>query len=137
MLRRDYFVKQVEEFGKVLAQIMGLKRNGRFPDMLAEINHAALKYTNLEILHTEKLEDTSLIEDLTDKQKLNDEQMKLLADLLFEKAEYYMNANGDGEEATNCYRKAHLIYLFLKDHATLNYSLDMHYKLELLKKMEL
>lgn len=137
MLRRDYFIKQVEEFGKVLAQIMGMKRNGRFPDMQEEIQKATLKYTNLEILDIEKLENTGFTEDLTENRKLNDDQMKMLADLLFEKAEYYIRTSGDSKDASNCYRKAYLIYQFLRDHATLNYSLDMHYKLELLNKMEL
>lgn len=137
MLRRDYLVKQAEEFGKVLAVIMGLKRDGLFADMLEEIYKASQKYTALEILYIEKLENAVLIKDLTEDKKLNDEQMKLLADLLFEKAEYYMYTEGAGEASDNAYRKAYIIYLFLKEHATINYSLDMHYKLELLAKMGL
>jgi hypothetical protein len=137
MLRRDYLVKQAEEFGKVLAVILGLKRDGLFPDMLEEIYKASQKYTSLEILYIEKVENAGLIKDLTEDKKLNDEQMKLLGDLLFEKAEYYMHTEGAGVASDNCYRKAYIIYLFVKDHATLNYSLDMHYKLELLAKMGL
>lgn len=137
MLRRDYLVKQAEEFGKVLAVIMGLKRDGLFADMLEEIYKASQKYTALEILYIEKLENAVLIKDLTEDKKLNDEQMKLLADLLFEKAEHYMYTEGAGEASDNAYRKAYIIYLFLKEHATINYSLDMHYKLELLAKMGL
>lgn len=137
MLRRDYLVKQAEEFGKVLAVIMGLKRDGLFPDMLEEIYKASQKYTALEILYIEKQENADLIKDLTEDKKLNDEQLKLLADLLFEKAEYYMHAEGAGEASDNAYRKAYILYVFLKKHATTNYSLDMHYKLELLAKMGL
>ncbi len=137
MLRRDYLVKQAEEFGKVLAVILGMKRDGLFPDMLEEIYKASQKYTAVEILYIEEQENTELIKELTEEKKLNDEQMKLLADLLFEKAEYYMHTDGPGEASGNAYRKAYIIYLFLKEHATTNYSLDMHYKLELLAKMEL
>lgn len=137
MLRRDYLVKQAEEFGKVLAVLLGLKRDGLFPDMLDEIYKASQKYTSLEILYIEKQENASLIKDLTEDKKLNDEQMKLLGDLLFEKAEYYIHTEGAGVASDNGYRKAYIIYLFLKDHATINYSLDMHYKLELLAKMGL
>ncbi len=137
MLRRDYLVKQAEEFGKVLAVILGLKRDGLFPDMLEEIYKASQKYTALEILYIEKQENAALIKDLTEDKKLNDEQMKLLGDLLFEKAEYYVHTEGHGEASDNAYRKAYIIYLFLKEHATINYSLDMHYKLELLAKMGL
>lgn len=130
-------MKQAEEFGKVLAVIMGLKRDGLFPDMLEEIYKASQKYTALEILYIEKQENADLIKDLTEDKKLNDEQLKLLADLLFEKAEYYMHAEGAGEASDNAYRKAYILYVFLKEHATTNYSLDMHYKLELLAKMGL
>lgn len=137
MLRRDYFVKQVEEFGKVLAAIMSLKRNGRFPEMLEEIYKASQTYTAQEILYIEQQENDALIKDLTEDKKLNDEQMKFLADLLFEKAEYYIHTEGAGVASDNAYRKAFIIYLFLKEHATINYSLDMHYKLELLAKMGL
>jgi len=130
-------VKQVEEFGKVLAMIMSLRRNGRFPDMLEEIHKATQTYTALEIKQVEQQENDTLIRDLTEDKKLNDEQMKFLADLLFEKAEYYAHTEGAGEASDNAYRKAYIIYLFLKEHATINYSLDMHYKLELLAKMGL
>ena len=37
MLKRDYLVKQFEEFGKVMAVILGLKRDGYFPELLNEI----------------------------------------------------------------------------------------------------
>ena len=58
----------------------------------------------------------------------------MLADLMYEKAEYYLNQSQENQ-ATNCYKKAYSIYLFLKENATLTYSLDMHYKIEVLSKM--
>lgn len=135
MLRRDYFIKQVEEFGKVLAQIIHLKRNGLFPDMQTEIDKAMNTYTSLEVKAVEAMADGSFVEDLTGKHQLTDEQLKFMGDLLFEKAEYYANISADDAGSANCYRKACLLYRFLKEHATLNYSLDMHYKLELLGRM--
>lgn len=69
--------------------------------------------------------------------KLNDEQLKMLADLLFEKADYFVAINSIETQSNNCYKKSYLIYSFLKDNATLTYSLDMHYKLEILSKMDL
>jgi hypothetical protein len=137
MLKRDYLVKQFEEFGKVMAVLIGLKRDGNFPDLLDEINKAAQKYTNTEIVYVESLENELLLHELTEGKKLNDEQLKMLADLLFEKAEYYLKTAASDTEVDNCYKKAFLIYLFLQEHATLNYSLDMHYKIEMLSKMGL
>lgn len=137
MLKRDYLVKQFEEFGKVMALLLGLKKDGLFPELSDAIEESLKKYTALEIKYVESIAHESLLDTLTQEKKLNDEQLKMLADLVYEKGEYYASINSTEEVSTNCYKKANLIYLFLKENATLNYSLDMHYKLEILKKMEL
>jgi hypothetical protein len=140
MHKRDYLVKQFEEFGKVMAVLLGLKREGNYSELIELINESVKKYTSTEIDFIETLMDEKLIETLTTEKKLNDEQLKMLADLLFEKGEFYTNTKQNRAldiNAINCYKKAYLIYLFLKEHATLTYSLDMHYKLELLEKMGL
>ncbi len=136
MHKRDYLVKQFEEFGKVMAVLLGLKRDRNFPDILCTIEEAAKKYTATEINFVETIKNENLIDVLVSQNKLNDEQLKMLADLLYEKAEYYSNQSFE-LEATNCYKKAYSIYLFLKEHATLTYSLDMHYKIEVLSNMGL
>ena len=137
MLKRDYLVKQFEEFGKVMAVLLGLKKDGLYPELTDAIDDALRKYTALEIIYVESISNENLIETLTQDKKLNDEQLKMLADLMFEKGEYYTSVNSPEEVYNNCYKKANIIYLFLKEHATLNYSLDMHYKIEVLKKMGL
>ena len=137
MHKRDYLVKQFEEFGKVMAVLLGLKRDGKYPELSSLIDDSTIKYTCIEIDFVESLKDNELIFILTQEKKLSDEQLKMLADLLFEKGEYYASYNSTQEVQTNCYQKAYLIYLFLKENATLNYSLDMHYKLEILTKMGL
>jgi len=135
MHKRDYLVKQFEEFGKVIAILLGLKRDGKLTELSELIQESLKKYTALELEFVESIQD-ELISTLTDEKKLNDEQLKMLADLLYEKAEYYAMSTND-PASLNCYKKAYTIYLFLKEHATLTYSLDMHYKLEILQKMKL
>jgi len=137
MHKRDYLVKQIEEFGKVIAILLGLKRDGKFPELTSLIDDSAIKYTSTEIDFVESLMNDELISILTQEKKLNDEQLKMLADLLFEKAGYYSIATSNELQADNCYKKSYLIYSFLKENATLNYSLDLHYKLEILEKMNL
>lgn len=140
MHKRDYLVKQFEEFGKVMAILLGLKRDEKYSELSELINESVKKYTPVEIKYAESIIDQQLITTLTTEKKLNDEQLKMLADLLFEKAEYYSNTQQNSDlnlNAINCYKKSHLIYLFLREHATLTYSLDMHYKLEILGKMKL
>jgi hypothetical protein len=137
MLKRDYLIKQFEEFGKVLGVILGLKKEGNLSQLNNMIREAAQKYAATEIDYVETIPDELLLSTLVDEKRLTDEQLKMLGDLLFEKAEYYLVSNAPQEQSLNCYKKTLLIYSFLRDHATLNFSLDMHYKLELLARMEL
>lgn len=140
MLRRDYIVRQFEEFGKVLAMLLGLKKDGNFPELLKQIEESAKKFTSTEINFAETLDDNKLLDVLIVTKELNDEQLKMLADLLYEKAEYHLKAQRNQTfetDAANCYKKAYIIYQFLKERATLPYSLDMHYKIEVLYRMKL
>jgi hypothetical protein len=140
MHKRDYLVKQFEEFGKVMAILLGLKRDENYPKLFELINESIKKYTSSEVDYVESLINEQFIDILTIEKKLNDEQLKMLADLLFEKANYYFNSQQNSElklKGINCYKKSYVIYLFLKEQTTLTYSLDMHYKLELLSKIKL
>ena len=140
MHKRDYLVKQFEEFGKVMAILLGLKRDKNYPKLFELINESIKKYTSSEVNYVESIINEQFIDILTIEKKLNDEQLKMLADLLFEKANYYFNSQQNSElklKGINCYKKSYVIYLFLKEQTTLTYSLDMHYKLELLSKMKL
>lgn len=136
MHKRDYLVKQFEEFAKVLGVLLGLKRGEDFHGINELINSTALKYTQTEILYAEGLANEIFMNTLIHEKKLTDEQLKMLGDLLYEKGDYYLKINMDKEqEASNCFHKANIIYQFILQHATLNYSLDTHYKLEVLSKM--
>ncbi len=140
MHKRDYLVRQFEEFGKVLAMLLGLKKDGNFPEFLKQIEESAKKFTSTEINFAEILDDNQLLDTLIVTKHLNDEQLKMMADLLYEKAEYHLKAQRNQTfetDAMNCYKKAYIIYLFIKERATLPYSLDMHYKIEILRKMNL
>lgn len=134
MHKRDYLVKKFEEFAKVMAVLLGLKKDGKYNELEELIKTSVTKYTSTEINYVELIEDSVLINTLVEAKKLNDEQLKILADLLFEKADYYSHHH-QSLDANNCYKKAKNIYIFLKNNATLSYSLDMHYKLEILNKM--
>lgn len=134
MLKRDYLVKQFEEFGKVMAVLLGLKRDGKFSELEELIRNTALKYTATEIAYAESLPDEQLLDILTNEKKLSDEQLRMLGDLLYEQGCSHAQC-GREMEAGNAFRKTMLIYTFLQNNATMPYSLDMHYKLNVLKSM--
>ena len=77
MHKRDYLVKQFEEFGKVMAILLGLKKDGQFPELSDSIEEALKKYTSLEIKYVESISNESLVETLTQEKNLNDEQLNL------------------------------------------------------------
>lgn len=127
-------MKQFEEFGRVMAVLLGLKRDGRHTEFEELIRNTTLKYTGAEIDYIASVENDQLIEILTGQRKLNDEQLKMAGDLLYEQAEAHLHA-GRSAEARTCYQKSLLIYEFLQSHSTLPYSLDVHYKVKLLREM--
>ena len=81
------------------------------------------------------MEEENLIIFLTQEKKLTDEQLKMLADLLYEKGINDLNAflNQD-VTAQSYFMKAQELYNFVNKNATLPYSLDTHYKLDTIKE---
>ena len=135
MFRRDYLVRQFEEFGKFIAVVFELKKDSKWPELEELINTSAFKYTNIEISEAEKLENADLIETLTQKYALKEANLKMLADLLYEKGIGFSKQFKD-EEANNDFEKAFIIYEFIQENSLeTDFSLDMHFKLTSLKQL--
>jgi hypothetical protein len=135
MHKRDLLMRQFEEFGKFLATILGYKQQENFIEVSKLINDGALKYIGISIGDIEDLDEENLIIFLTQEKKLTDEQLKMLADLLYEKGINDLNAFLNQDVTSQSYfKKAQLLYDFVNKNATLPYSLDTHYKLEAIKE---
>ncbi|MCD6017885.1 MAG: hypothetical protein K0S53_1006 [Bacteroidetes bacterium] len=85
MHKRDYLVKQFEEFGRVMGVILGLRKENKFSELSELLSESVKKYTPTEIDYVESMKDENLIDILTQEKKLTDEQLKMLGGLLFEK----------------------------------------------------
>lgn len=134
MHKRDLILRQFEEFGKFLATILGYKQKENYVEVSNLINEGALKYVGISIEDIENLDEENLIFFLTQEKKLTDEQLKMLADLLYEKGINDLNAFLNQDVTSQSYfKKAQLLYDFVNKNATLPYSLDTHYKLEAIK----
>jgi hypothetical protein len=134
MHKRDLLLRQFEEFGKFLATILGYKQQQDFIEVSKLISEGALKYIGVSIKGVEELEPEKLISSLTQEKKLTDEQLKMLADLLYENG--VNNLNGDLNSDSNTlinFTKAQMLYNFVNLNGTLPYSLDTHYKLDVIK----
>lgn len=135
MLRKDYIVRQFEEFGKVMAVIFGLKRQQDWDKFEKELAVASEKFTSLEIDFVERLSVDDLAREVTVKELLP-EQYKMLADLLYEKMNYYIQ-HGKSAEHFELLSKCLMLYQMFSQSLTQNeFNLDVHYKLEILKKIK-
>jgi hypothetical protein len=92
MHKKDFLQRQFEEFGKVLAMILRLKRDQDWDKYEAEIAAATKKYTGREILEIENLSEDEFQSQITS-DKLSHDQKKIIAALLFEKLNFYLAAS--------------------------------------------
>lgn len=135
MLRKDLLVRQLEEFGKVLALILGYKKQNEFEKFENELEQAAKKFTPYELKTIESLSINEFSSQVINNQHLLPDQVKILADLLFEKMKYYMES-GKHENVENLREKCIALYNRFSGDLTHNeFNLDVHYKLEFLAGM--
>lgn len=134
MLKKDFILRQLEEFGKVMAVILGFKKLQNWEEFEKEIHNASLKFTSLEINKVESLNDEAFEKEIFNNPTLTLDQLKILADLLFEKLSFYALQNE--EEKYNALKiKCLNLYQFIKNNHTENeFDMNVHYKLEILKK---
>jgi len=126
MLRKDYIMRQFEEFGKFLAIVFGLKHGEKWEELEKKVNEFSQKFTSMEIGAVEGFENDTLLYTLTGKHQLKEAQLKMLADLLYEKGIAYEKQLKE-TESVNALRKALLIYVYVRDNSLeSDFSLDMH-----------
>lgn len=136
MLRKDYIMRQFEEFGKVLAQILGFKKNQDWEKFQKEIADAAMKFTTLEIDAIEALNETEFDHSVLLNEALGQQQKTILAGLLFEKMNYYQII-GDNDRTIKLKMHCLRLYRHIRENFTDNeFNLDVHYKIGFLEKME-
>ncbi len=135
MFKKDYIMRQYEEFGKFLAIVLGFKANQQFTELEELLNTSAFKYTNIEIEIAEKLPNKDLIQLLTENYELKEANLKMLGDLLYEKGIGYSQQLKENE-AKNAFQKALIIFEHIKENSLeSDFSLDMHFKMNSLKQM--
>ncbi len=134
MIRKDYLVRQFEEFGKVMAMILRLKKDKAWDQMDEEISLAVTRFTELELRDLVSLDLPSFTQFIVDSQHLSDKQLRMLADLLYEKLQKEL-AVSEQDQSTQI-KKLLFLYERLKSLATTNqFDLDVHYKVAALHKL--
>jgi hypothetical protein len=134
MLKKDYILRLYDEFGKVMAVILSLKKDGDWERFEKEIRNALFRFTSLEINDVQELNAENFSKTVLNG-NISSERQKILADLLFEKLNYYV-AIDDRGNYLNLKNKCSMLYSHLLENATQNeFDLDVHYKLEFLKRV--
>jgi len=134
MLRKDLLVRQLEEFGKVMAVILGLKKQHDWDKFEKEIQDASVKFTNIDIKSVELLTETDFEKEILNHPTLLLDQKKILADLLFEKLNFFAQ-NNEEEKYQNLKRNCLGLYQHIQNNHTENeFDMNVYYKLEILKK---
>jgi hypothetical protein len=118
-----------------MAIIFGLKNDKDWLNYQNEINKAALKFTSLEVDYVETINYNEFEKEILNHKTLTIEQLYMLADLLFEKLNYYLYTQ-DFEKSESLKLKCKNIYRFVQNNLTQNeFNLDIYYKLSFLEKL--
>lgn len=133
MHKKDYLQRQFEEFGKVLANLLSLKKDRNWEEFEKEINEAVRKFTTLELNHLENLNPTDFEKEMLSA-SLAFDQKKALASLLFEQMNAYLEKK-ENVKYEQLKKKCESLYRILAEDLTQNeFDLEIHYRAELLKK---
>jgi len=108
MYRRDYFLKLVQQFTKILEKLIGLKERGEIPQALDLIREAYIDLFNVNREYLMGLPNNVLVEKLEGDHKFKNEQLEVLAKLFFQDAELV-----NGKEQIDLYAKSLLILEYL------------------------
>jgi hypothetical protein len=133
MIRKDYIQRQFEEFGKVLASLLSLKKNRDWEAFEKEIELASQTFTSFEL---KALEELSLddFEKKIQSTPLAYDHKKMLASLLFEHMNAYQE-RGETEHYEQLKKKCFVLYTALAEDLTHNeFDLETHYRIKLLQE---
>jgi hypothetical protein len=100
MYSRDYILKLVQQLAQVLARVTGLKEKGEPDKAAAVINEAYKELLGLDRSYVAGLETSTMIPALKDQHHLTNEQLEVLAKLLYEDASIV------AAEKTGLYKKS-------------------------------
>ena len=131
----DYFKRQIDETGKMLAALLsrlaGLKFEGRFGEGLSLVKQTL---NNQSILNFEGLAAVppARLMDYLNKKNIQLDNYEKLADLFFEMAEGLENS--DRPAALDFYEKSLIIHVFLNQSGSV-YSFERHYKIDEIREI--
>ena len=133
MIRKDYILRMVQEFAKFLAKIVGLKMEGKLDEALKEIDNIYTGMIDLDPIVLKSLDPGEVMDFLLEEKKYNNHYIKMIAELLFEEGQIYVE-NGDPISARNVMEKAKILINYLMENDS-TFSFDLYEKISLIDEV--
>lgn len=130
-VEKDYLMRYFNQLGVVLARILGLKDKGRFKEASKVIENSLLDF-GLKIPEEYlKIDLNELLPKLKTTYELNDGQIRILAELLFQKGETERELS-DSDINIGYYSRALILLEYLTDNEKV-YSLEREQRIDWIK----
>lgn len=133
MIRKDYILRMVEEFAKFLAKIVGLKQEGKFNEALKKIDDVYQGMIDLDPAVLKSIGADELLDFLQNEKKYNNIYIKIIAELLFEEGQIYIES-GDPVSGRNVLEKAKVLINFLMENDS-TFSFDWYEKISAIDRV--
>ena len=134
MIRNDFLLKQIEELGRVLGQILmnilGLKNNTPAGRLIEETCQTLRSDVDLDLDQLLEVPMDQFVQVLQENKAMNDANLDRFAAILFHIAEN----TEEKEKAIPFYERSLIIYSYL-DHYSNLYSFERSYYLEQIRKV--
>lgn len=135
MLKKDFLQRQFEEFGKVLATILGFKKNGDLANFEKEIESAVRTFTSLELEGLLKMDLETFEKMVKDNETLRPDQIKILADLFYERS-FVFDKPEQVEQMKDMLGRAYFLYKRYTAELTANeFNLEVSYRLRMITEI--
>ena len=127
MIKKDYILRIVEEFAKVLTTILGLRREGKMDEALAQAAQVYRTMLDVDPVVLKSASKEQLLSYLQEDKGFDRYYLKMVAELLFEEGMIYHEL-GDPILAQNVLEKAKLLIGYLMDNDA-TFSFDWYEKI--------
>lgn len=123
MIQKDYLMRMIEEAATVMARLFGLTTDNKFEEAILLLDNAYDSFFKFEGKLIRFTPQESLMEVLIEQEKLEIEQIEILASLLRQEAEVWIKM-GKLEEGLDRLKKTILILEYLEKEQAHIYSIE-------------
>jgi hypothetical protein len=127
MYSREYILRLIEEFGKFLEAIMGLKSEGKLEEALKKVDEAYNEVMDIDPILIKSINNEELLPFLQKEKEYDNKQVNMIAELLYQEGTIYME-EGDPVTARNVLEKSKVLIGYLMDNDS-TFSYDWYEKL--------